>query len=385
MSARRAPDQRRADDSSPSGSSRWSARPPTPRPRSPSGRDAAALTRFANSFIHQNVAEELTTSPCGSRWTAASRRRPLDGPPDDEALGRLVDGALEAARVSPPDPDWPGLAPPAAAPDVDHWDDATAEADAGRPGRARRGFVAAAGGLETAGACATDAVHVAFANSAGQAPDRPRDDGAGSTGSPGRRPRTGAPSRPRVAHRRARRRARRASGPRRKARDASRPHGPRAGSLRGDPRAACVADLARVPRDLRVQRPGRRGGPLVRPRRRAAVRPVDHAERRRHRARDDRAGVRHRGHAEAPRRARPGGGDDVPRSTPAARRRRPAPVRRARVTRSRAPEPGAPSGPTSAWSAGDRSPDDLIGGVERGLLVTYLCVHPDPRPADAWS
>jgi predicted Zn-dependent protease len=126
-----------------------------------------ALTRFATSFIHQNVAD------------AAQRvhlRLALDGrvaeatanQTDDDALSLLVRSTLEAARLQPVDPGWPGLAPVAEAPAVDHWDDATAAAEpdarAGRVGA----FVDSADGLESAGFCSTEGVHVAFANSAGQ-------------------------------------------------------------------------------------------------------------------------------------------------------------------------------------------------------------------------
>jgi predicted Zn-dependent protease len=128
----------------------------------------AALTRFANSFIHQNVAEETShvvlRVALGGR-TATAR---LDGPADSDGLARLVDGALESARVRPVDPDWPGVAPVATALDIDHWDDATAGATPDDRGRLVADFVAAAGGLETAGACSTNATIVAFANSGGQ-------------------------------------------------------------------------------------------------------------------------------------------------------------------------------------------------------------------------
>lgn len=128
----------------------------------------AALTRFANSFIHQNVAEALSHVLLRVAVDGRTAATSLDGPTDDETLGRLIDGVLEAARVRPEDPDWPGLAPAAEAPRVDHWDEATAAASPDERARRVRDFVAAAGGLETAGACSTDAGIVAFANSAGQ-------------------------------------------------------------------------------------------------------------------------------------------------------------------------------------------------------------------------
>ncbi len=127
-----------------------------------------ALTRFANSFIHQNVAEALShvlVRVAVDGRTAATR---LDGPTDDETLGAVVDGVLEAARVRPEDPEWPGLAPRAEAPEADHWDEATAAASPDERAKRVRDFVDAAGGLETAGACSTAAEVVAFSNSAGQ-------------------------------------------------------------------------------------------------------------------------------------------------------------------------------------------------------------------------
>jgi len=127
-----------------------------------------ALTRFAGSFIHQNVAGEkshigLRISLAGQTTSAS-----LDGQPSNDALGRLIDGALETARVLPTDPDWPGLAPVAAAPDPAHWDDATADASPDERARRVADFVAAGDGLETAGSCVTNATSAAFANSAGQ-------------------------------------------------------------------------------------------------------------------------------------------------------------------------------------------------------------------------
>jgi predicted Zn-dependent protease len=126
-----------------------------------------ALTRFATSFIHQNVADDarrvhLRVALDGRVAEATANQA------DDEALARLARTAMEAARLRPVDPGWPGLAPPDEAPAIEHWDEGTAAADpAERAGRVRR-FVDAADGLETAGYCSTDGVRVAFANSAGQ-------------------------------------------------------------------------------------------------------------------------------------------------------------------------------------------------------------------------
>lgn len=128
-----------------------------------------ALTRFATGFIHQNVASEVNhvlirVAVEEGRNASTS----IDGPADDATLGRAIDGVLEAARVRSPDPDWPGLAPRASAPEVDHWDEATAAATPDERAERVRAFVDAAGGLETAGFCSTLAVRLGFANSAGQ-------------------------------------------------------------------------------------------------------------------------------------------------------------------------------------------------------------------------
>jgi len=131
-------------------------------------RGTEALTRFANSFIHQNVATEVNHVLLRVALDGRNAGTSLDGPADDASLERAIDGVLESIRVRPPDPDWPGLAPRAAAPDVDHWDDATAAADPDERARRVRAFVDAGGGLETAGFCSTRGTATAFANSAGQ-------------------------------------------------------------------------------------------------------------------------------------------------------------------------------------------------------------------------
>ena len=132
-----------------------------------------SLTRFATSFIHQNVAEDvshvLLRIALDGRVASAS----LDGPVDDGTLRRLVTDAVAAAKIAPIDPDWPGLTPPTAPsqdgrPSIVHWDEATATAAPRDRAERVREFVDAAEGLETAGFCSTRGMTVAFANSAGQ-------------------------------------------------------------------------------------------------------------------------------------------------------------------------------------------------------------------------
>ena len=129
--------------------------------------DTDALTRFATSFIHQNVADDAQR---------VHLRIALDGrvaeavgnQTDDDALDRLVGSATDAARLRPVDPGWPGLAPPAPAPAIEHWDEATAQAEPDARASRVGAFVNAADGLETAGFCSTSGEVVAFANSTGQ-------------------------------------------------------------------------------------------------------------------------------------------------------------------------------------------------------------------------
>ena len=129
---------------------------------------AEALTRFANSAIHQNVADATTT---------VRLRLHLDGRTaggsttvtDAAGLDSLVERTIAAARLSPPDTAWPGLIPPTPLhPNPGGFDDATARATPDDRAVRVRDFVRAAGGLETAGYCRTIYSAAAFANTAGQ-------------------------------------------------------------------------------------------------------------------------------------------------------------------------------------------------------------------------
>jgi predicted Zn-dependent protease len=84
-----------------------------------------------------------------------------------DGLTGLVERTLAAVGLAPTDPQWPGLTPPSAVTDVPPIDDATAYAEPADRAERIREFVAAAGGLETAGYCRTARVATAFANSAG--------------------------------------------------------------------------------------------------------------------------------------------------------------------------------------------------------------------------
>ncbi|MFC0528034.1 TldD/PmbA family protein [Phytohabitans kaempferiae] len=131
------------------------------------GHTALALTRFANSFIHQNVADATTSV----RLRLHADGRTATGSTTvttDEGLAGLVRRTREAARLLPPDAGWPGLTPPAPLDGEGNWDEATAQASPDARADRVHAFVAAAGGLETAGYCRTLHVTGTFANSAGQ-------------------------------------------------------------------------------------------------------------------------------------------------------------------------------------------------------------------------
>ncbi|SCG54149.1 Predicted Zn-dependent protease or its inactivated homolog [Micromonospora coxensis] len=127
-----------------------------------------ALTRFANSFIHQNVAESGVTVRL--RVHVDGRTAAGSGSlVDTEGLRALVERTLTAARLCPPDPAWPGLAPPAPVRSDGRVDEATAYAEPDARAERVRGFVDAVGGLEAAGYCRTSYRSGAFANSTGHA------------------------------------------------------------------------------------------------------------------------------------------------------------------------------------------------------------------------
>ena len=124
------------------------------------------LTRFANSFIHQNVGEEYVNVRL--RVAAGGRVATVTGNRgDDAALAKLAESALTVAATQPVDEDWPGLTPPVKVPAADFSDPSTNGASPGDRARVVKGFVDAGGGLSAAGFCDTDSFETAFANSLG--------------------------------------------------------------------------------------------------------------------------------------------------------------------------------------------------------------------------
>jgi PmbA protein len=92
-------------------------------------RSVSALTRFAESRIHQNVAR--TDGSARVRVVVDGNRVGVVATNEltAEAVREAVEQAREIARLTPPDPRWPGLAEPAPYPAVSPADPATASAD----------------------------------------------------------------------------------------------------------------------------------------------------------------------------------------------------------------------------------------------------------------
>lgn len=129
-------------------------------------RGTTGLARFAGSAIHQNLGEDtanlaLTVVVDGRRASASTTKL------ERESCRNLVERTIEGARVRPPDETWPGFAPSAPAPAVEHFDESTAGAGPEARAELVKSFVDG-GGLEAAGYASTSSTEVAYANSAGQ-------------------------------------------------------------------------------------------------------------------------------------------------------------------------------------------------------------------------
>jgi predicted Zn-dependent protease len=131
--------------------------------------DDSALTRFANSEIHQNVAETNVTINLrvviGRRIGVASTDRT-----DDESLRRLAENARAIARVVEELDDWGGLPGPTEIRDVPAaYSQATAGASPEFRAEAVRAVIGAAddAGVTAYGSFATGTESIAVANSVG--------------------------------------------------------------------------------------------------------------------------------------------------------------------------------------------------------------------------
>lgn len=131
-------------------------------------RHRLALTRFANSVIHQNVAEDATVVRLQVHHDGRTASGSLTVT-DDQDLDLLVQRVTGAARLAPLDPTWPGLVERTAAGATGPVDPATAAASPRDRAEVVRDFIDATGGLEAAGYVRTNHWTGAFANSAGHA------------------------------------------------------------------------------------------------------------------------------------------------------------------------------------------------------------------------
>src|SRR5262245_6651842 len=131
--------------------------------------EAAQLTRFANSEIHQNVAEtnvQLNLRVAiGRRVGVASSNRI-----DDDGLRRLAETAVAIARNSAELEDWGGLPDPTPTRELTAgWSEATAAATPEQRAEGVRAVIAAAddAGVRAFGSFSTSAEQLAVANSHG--------------------------------------------------------------------------------------------------------------------------------------------------------------------------------------------------------------------------
>jgi predicted Zn-dependent protease len=93
-------------------------------------RERSGLARFAASVVHQptlvdDASVTIRVVRDGQVGAVSTNRL------DDESLGAAARRAGEAAASGRPDPAFPGLAPPAAPPKVEGWDEETAALDPG--------------------------------------------------------------------------------------------------------------------------------------------------------------------------------------------------------------------------------------------------------------
>jgi predicted Zn-dependent protease len=127
----------------------------------------AALTRFANSFIHQNVADDVcyihVTLAMDGKVAAASTTVPTS-----ESLSGLVDRLIDVARVQAVDDDFPGVGGPVDVRDIEHWDEETAEMSPAARASKVKEFVDAGSGLLGAGMCGVDSFEDAYGNTSGR-------------------------------------------------------------------------------------------------------------------------------------------------------------------------------------------------------------------------
>ena len=128
----------------------------------------SSLTRFANSGIHQNVAErnvQVRVRAIVGKRAGVATTNDLS----ERSLARLVERAVEAARRQPEDPDMPDLPGPQPTATVASFSDRTTDCTPERRARMVQPICALAveHGLNASGACQSETNEVGVANSRG--------------------------------------------------------------------------------------------------------------------------------------------------------------------------------------------------------------------------
>jgi PmbA protein len=136
--------------------------------------ERSGMARFAGSAVHQptlieNDVVELQIVRDGRLGIASANRT------DGEGLRVLADRAAEAAESAPPDPDFPGLAPPAEPPPVEGYDEETAELTAEEQARLAAAAIDASD-LDLYGFVTSGVTEMALTSSTGLAVSQPMTD-----------------------------------------------------------------------------------------------------------------------------------------------------------------------------------------------------------------
>jgi PmbA protein len=128
----------------------------------------SALTRFANSGIHQNVSERNVQvrirAIVGKRSGVAT-----SNDMSDAGLARVVERAVEAAKRQPEDPEMPDLPGPLPVSPIQGFSQSTADCTPEQRARMVQPVCALAleAGLKASGACSTETTAIGIANSRG--------------------------------------------------------------------------------------------------------------------------------------------------------------------------------------------------------------------------
>ena len=143
---------------------------PARRSRSQVDRHRLALTRFANSVIHQNVAEDATIGAARACTSTGARRPGRTTVATEDDVRGSSSGSPRRPASRPLDPTWPGLGTRArrpTGPPASTWPTAGATPAERAERRARRSSTPPAA-WRPPGYCRTNHWTGAFANSAGQ-------------------------------------------------------------------------------------------------------------------------------------------------------------------------------------------------------------------------